>query len=63
VSAITPTPDFTARAIGVLGGTFDPVHHAHLFTAEVAAAAGGLERVLLVPASQSPLKGRASGTL
>ncbi len=50
------------RAIGVLGGTFDPIHHAHLFTAEVAAAACGLERVLLVPASQSPLKSPAAGT-
>jgi nicotinate-nucleotide adenylyltransferase len=46
--------------VGVLGGTFDPVHHAHLFTAEVAGAALGLQQVLLVPASQSPLKGRAS---
>jgi nicotinate-nucleotide adenylyltransferase len=50
------------RAVGVLGGTFDPIHHAHLFTAEVAAAAAGLERVLLVPASQSPLKSPAAGT-
>jgi nicotinate-nucleotide adenylyltransferase len=55
-----PTP--APRAIGVLGGTFDPIHHAHLFTAEVAAAACGLERVLLVPASQSPLKSPAAGT-
>jgi len=43
----------------VLGGSFNPIHHAHLFTAEVAAAALGLERVLLVPAAQSPLKRRA----
>jgi nicotinate-nucleotide adenylyltransferase len=56
-------PDPAARrAIGVLGGTFDPIHHAHLFTAEVAAAACGLDRVLLVPASQSPLKSPAAGT-
>jgi len=51
------------RAVGVLGGTFDPIHHAHLFSAEVAAAAHGLQRVLLVPASRSPLKTAASGTL
>jgi nicotinate-nucleotide adenylyltransferase len=44
------------RRLGVLGGSFDPIHHAHLFAAEAAAAAFGLERVLLVPASQSPLK-------
>ncbi|MDQ3702593.1 MAG: nicotinate-nucleotide adenylyltransferase [Chloroflexota bacterium] len=48
----------TGRRIGVLGGTFDPIHHAHLFTAEDVAAAFQLERVLLVPARQSPLKGR-----
>jgi nicotinate-nucleotide adenylyltransferase len=46
----------------VLGGTFDPVHHAHLFAAEVAGAALGLQQVLLVPASQSPLKGRAGAS-
>jgi nicotinate-nucleotide adenylyltransferase len=50
------------RAIGVLGGSFDPIHHAHLFTAEAAAAAFGLERVLLVPASRSPLKGHSAGS-
>jgi nicotinate-nucleotide adenylyltransferase len=44
------------RRIGILGGSFDPIHHAHLFSAEVAAAAYGLERVVLVPAFQSPLK-------
>ena len=47
--------------MGVLGGTFDPIHHAHLFSAEVAAAAHGLQRVLLVPASRSPLKSPAAG--
>jgi nicotinate-nucleotide adenylyltransferase len=47
-----------AQAIGVLGGSFDPIHHAHLFSAEDAGAAFGLQRVLLLPASRSPLKGR-----
>jgi nicotinate-nucleotide adenylyltransferase len=47
------------RRIGVLGGSFNPIHHAHLFTAEEAAAALQLERVLLVPAAQSPFKRRA----
>ena len=43
----------------MLGGTFNPVHHAHLFTAEHVAARLGLHRVLLVPAQQSPLKSPA----
>lgn len=52
-------PPRPTRRVGVLGGSFNPIHHAHLFTAEVAAAALGLEQVLLVPAAQSPLKERA----
>ncbi len=49
----------TRRRVGVLGGTFDPIHHGHLFSAAAAAAAVGLERVLLVPAAQSPFKPQA----
>jgi nicotinate-nucleotide adenylyltransferase len=44
------------QRIGVLGGSFNPIHHAHLFTAEVACHALALDRVLLVPARHSPLK-------
>jgi nicotinate-nucleotide adenylyltransferase len=35
---------------GILGGTFDPPHLAHLVTAEVAYRQLGLDRVLLIPA-------------
>lgn len=42
--------------IGVLGGTFDPIHYGHLAIAEEARAALGLDRVLLVPAAQQPFK-------
>ena len=38
--------------IGVLGGTFDPVHVAHLVAAAEARHALGLDRVLLVVANQ-----------
>ena len=38
--------------IGVLGGTFDPVHRAHIAAAEAARGTLGLDRVLLVPAGQ-----------
>jgi len=36
-------------AIGILGGTFDPVHNAHLAMARAALAALALERVLFLP--------------
>jgi nicotinate-nucleotide adenylyltransferase len=43
-------------ALGVLGGTFDPVHVAHLAVAEEAREALGLERVLFIPAGIPPHK-------
>jgi nicotinate-nucleotide adenylyltransferase len=42
--------------IGILGGSFDPVHHGHLGVARVVADALSLERVLLMPAAQAPLR-------
>jgi nicotinate-nucleotide adenylyltransferase len=41
---------------GVLGGSFDPVHHGHLIAADRAAEALGLDRVLFVPCARQPLK-------
>ena len=43
-------------SIGVFGGTFDPIHVAHLTVAQEAAETLGLERVLFVPAGQPPHK-------
>jgi nicotinate-nucleotide adenylyltransferase len=37
--------------LGLFGGTFDPVHNAHLFIAEAARVALDLERVLFLPTS------------
>ena len=45
--------------IGVLGGTFDPIHHGHLDAAEAARRACGLDTVLLVPARTPPHRSRA----
>lgn len=42
--------------IGVLGGTFDPIHLGHLIVAEGAREQLGLERVLFVPAGEQWLK-------
>jgi nicotinate-nucleotide adenylyltransferase len=40
----------------IFGGTFDPVHAAHLVVAREAAGAFALDRVLFVPASNPPWK-------
>lgn len=49
--------------LGVLGGTFDPVHVGHLAVGRAAAAALGLDEIRLVPSRQPPHRGaaRASG--
>ena len=44
------------KKIAIYGGTFDPIHHAHLILARQAIEALGLNKVILVPASISPLK-------
>ena len=44
------------RKIGIYGGSFDPIHHAHLILAREAREQLGLEKVIFVPAAVSPLK-------
>lgn len=44
------------RKLGLLGGTFDPVHLGHLIAAEDVRVQLGLAKVLFVPAKQSPMK-------
>ena len=43
--------------IGLLGGTFDPVHCGHLAVARQVKDAWALERVWLIPAARSPFRG------
>jgi nicotinate-nucleotide adenylyltransferase len=42
--------------IGLLGGSFDPIHFGHLLAAQDACERHGLGRLFLVPAAQPPLK-------
>ena len=44
------------KRLGLLGGTFNPVHFAHLRLAEVVREALQLDRVFFVPAGDPPLK-------
>jgi nicotinate-nucleotide adenylyltransferase len=46
--------------LAIFGGTFDPIHCAHLTVAREAAEQFGLDRVLFIPASNPPHKCGAS---
>ncbi len=43
-------------SIGMLGGTFDPIHLGHLALARAARASLGLDEILFVPAARPPHK-------
>jgi len=45
-----------ARLIGILGGTFDPAHNAHLAIAGAALRAFGLGKVLWIPTGNPPYR-------
>lgn len=42
--------------IGIMGGTFDPIHYGHLAAAEAARAEFHLDRVIFIPAGNPPHK-------
>ena len=45
--------------LGILGGTFDPIHVGHLAVAKGAVECAHLDRVLFVPSAQPPHRGPA----
>lgn len=49
--------------IGLLGGTFDPIHSGHLRAAELALGALDLDRVAFVPAGMPPHRPRPAASL
>lgn len=53
---LRPATTTEAERVGVLGGTFDPVHNGHLHIAEVLRDALGLNRIIWVPAGRPPHK-------
>ncbi|HET9877146.1 MAG TPA: nicotinate-nucleotide adenylyltransferase [Mycobacterium sp.] len=46
------------RRLGVMGGTFDPIHHGHLVAASEVASRFDLDEVIFVPTGQPWLKDR-----
>lgn len=54
-----PSPD---GPLGILGGTFDPVHFGHLRLAEEALDALGLDQILWVPAGRPPHRGQPTAS-
>ena len=50
----------TAKRLGLLGGTFNPVHKGHLQLAELAITECKLDQVVFIPSAQPPHKDGAS---
>jgi nicotinate-nucleotide adenylyltransferase len=61
--AVAPPRPIVPGSLGILGGTFDPIHIGHLAVAEEVRERLGLERILFIPAARPPHKaGRPMST-
>ena len=49
-----------SRRIGILGGTFNPVHYGHLIVAAAACRALKLDRLVFLPSARPPHKTAAN---
>lgn len=49
-------PDKKSKRLGIVGGTFDPIHWGHLLTSETVREKAKLDKVLFIPAGIPPHK-------
>ena len=51
------------KRLGIMGGTFDPIHVGHLMTAEAVRDEYNLDKVIFIPAAVPPHKQQQSVTM
>lgn len=51
------------KKVGIMGGTFDPIHIGHLILGETAYHQFQLDKILFMPAGNPPIKGKEASAL